>query len=162
MSISIGDSILVKALKADGHCYRWWTATVEAVDAQSLITVTTPGNAVGGTERSWISRHYIRTIYWLEQPYNLLEVYTAEGTLAEIYVHISSSAWTEQDTLYYTDHELDVVKQPDQAAFIVDQDEFAAASITYHYTPEFQTVCYQTAEAALRLVESWVPKGFPG
>ncbi len=45
-----------------------------------------------------------------------------------------------------------------QPAHIIDQDEFEEAIALYGYTPEFQAQCWQAAEEARLLAESWFEK----
>jgi protein associated with RNAse G/E len=156
-----GDPIQVKAYKSDGTCYRWWPAIVEAMADDVIITISPIGKRVEDIHGSWISEVAIRTFYWLNKPYSLLEVYAPDGTLREIYVNINSLVQIESAQFSYVDYELDVVLQPPNAAFIVDQDEFAEAAIKYGYTDEFQKFCYQAATEAITLANGWVAKGMP-
>jgi protein associated with RNAse G/E len=156
-----GDSIVVRALKADGHAYRWWTATVESVDDTSIVTLSRVGHQVHGPKGGWISAFDVRTIYWFDRPYNLVELYLPNGDLKEIYVHIASPARLEGDALCYTDHELDVVWHPGRPPRVVDEREFCAAARQYGYSPEFQKKCRSAAGQALRLVRRWKVHGPP-
>lgn len=146
-----GEQIQVKAYKADGTCYRWWPATVEAFTDDLIVTISPSGKRVEALDGGWISQVAIRTFYWLAKPYSLLEVYKADGQLAEIYVNINSLVQIEAGQLSYIDYELDVTLQPPLAARIVDEDEFAEAVLKYGYTAEFQTFCYQAAHEAVEL-----------
>ena len=96
-----GDAIQVKAYKSDGTCYRWWPATVEAVTADVLITIAPVGKRVEDSKGGWISEVAIRTFYWLNKPYSLLEIYTQQGQLGEIYVNINSLVQIEPGQLSY-------------------------------------------------------------
>jgi protein associated with RNAse G/E len=162
--MQIGDQMQVKAYKSDGTCYRWWQATVEAIEENLIITIAPAGKRVEAIDGGWVSTGAIRTFYWLHKPYSLLEVYTpggelGDGELNEIYVNINSLVQIEPGQLSYVDYELDVTLRPPDAARIVDQDEFAEAIILYGYTVEFQQFCYQAAEEALHLANGWVAKG---
>lgn len=157
--MQIGEQIQVKAYKSDGTCYRWWWATVEAIEEERIVTVAPAGKRVEALNGGWISAGAIRTFYWLQKPYSLLEVYTSTGALGEIYVNINSLVQLEPGQLSYVDYELDVTLRPPGMARIVDQDEFAEAILLYGYTAEFQQYCYQAAEEAVHLANGWVAKG---
>lgn len=156
-----GDSIAVKAYKSDGACYRTWPAIIETMADDLIVTISPIGKWVEDSRGGWISKVAVRTYYWLNKPYSLLEVYAADGTLEEIYVNINSLVQIEPTHFSYIDYELDVVLRPPTAATIVDQDEFAEAVLEYHYTDEFQTFCYQAAHEAVQLATNWVAQGMP-
>jgi protein associated with RNAse G/E len=156
-----GEQIQVKAYKSDGTCYRWWSATIEATEDDMIITVAPVGKRVEDRRGGWISEVAIRTFYWRDRLYSLLEVYTPSGQLGEIYVNINSLVQVAPGQLAYIDYELDVVLQPPGVARIVDQDEFAEAVIQYGYSDEFQQICYQAAHQAVNLAHGWVARGMP-
>ena len=159
--MQIGEQLQVKAYKADGTCYRWWPATIEIVTEDLIVTSAPIGKRVEGIGGGWVSDTAIRTFYWLAKPYSLLEVYQADGQLAEIYVNINSLVEIKPGQLSYIDYELDVTLQPPLAARIVDEDEFAEAVIKYGYTAEFQAFCYQAAHEAVEVANSWRAGGMP-
>ncbi len=159
--MKIGDRVQVRAYRSDGICYRWWYATVEAVEPQRVILITPVGHRVEDVDGGWASRHAIRSYYWLDRPYSLLEVYSHEGSLVEIYVNVNSPAEMEDSLIKYTDYELDVSRQPPHAARIVDEDEFREAAGRYAYSDEFQNACYEVAKEAMALADRWVAKGIP-
>ncbi len=156
-----GDTITVRALKSDGHAYRWWTASVEFVDDDSVITLSHAGHRVYGPQGGWVSAFDVRTIYWFERPFNLVEVYRPNGKLKQIYIHIASPARVDGTTLCYTDLELDVVWRPGRRPRVVDEQEFCAAAREYGYSVQFQNDCRRAANQALRLVRSWKLHGPP-
>lgn len=45
-----------------------------------------------------------------------------------------------------------------QPAQVLDEDEFAAAIVTYGYTPDFQDACHRAVAEALELIEGWTPR----
>jgi predicted RNA-binding protein associated with RNAse of E/G family len=89
----------------------------------------------------------------------LIEVYTPDGALTQVYINIGSPPRFSGTGFSWTDHELDISKSPGHPARLVDEDEFAAAALRYAYTPAFQIHCYSAAADALRLAESWHPAG---
>jgi protein associated with RNAse G/E len=153
--------ITVRALKADGRTYRWWSAWVESFDAERIVTVSPAGHYVDGPQGGWVSRFDVRTVYWFARPYNLVEVYLPDGQLKQVYVHIASPAHVENGDLCYTDHELDVVWRPGHRPRVVDEQEFCAAASEYGYSPEFQKVCRRAVGQALKLIRGWTVLGPP-
>ncbi|MEM7539761.1 MAG: DUF402 domain-containing protein [Chloroflexota bacterium] len=171
-SFNVGDPVNIRAFKADGHCYRWWSAIVEKVvkasdDSAGCLVLTSPaGHAVYG-DRSWKSRFAIRYYYWFDRPYNLLEVYRASGVLVEIYLHISSPAELHFSALHptelhYIDYELDVVFHAGKKSpHIADEDEFEEAIEKYGYTESLQQICRDATQTGLELVRTWRVNGVP-
>ena len=158
--MQVGDTITVKVLHADGHCFRSWQTTVEEASADCIVTISHPGDPVDDARKGpWTLHWHIRAYYWLDRPYNLLELYNQDGLLEEIYVNVASLPVLKGETLEFTDHELDISLLSGQPACIVDEDEFTAAIARYGYSPEFQSHCRQTAAAALQLVQTWRAKG---
>jgi protein associated with RNAse G/E len=156
-----GDRVQVKAYKSDGTCYRWWTATVEAVEADTFVLVTPPGHWIDGTDGGLTSENALRVHYWPGKWYCLLEAYTPGGELAEIYVNINSPVEIQDSQLRFTDYELDVSRIPPHEARLEDEDEFLEAAVEYGYSEEFQQACYRVAREALNLANHWVARGMP-
>ena len=157
----IGGRVQVKAYKSDGTCYRWWYATVEAVEADKLVLVTPPGHWVEGTDGGWASENALRVYYWPGKWYTLLEAYAPSGELTEIYVNISSPVEIEDSNLWFTDYELDVIRRPPGEARLEDEDEFLETASEYGYSEEFQQACYEVAREALDLASRWAAGVIP-
>ncbi|MGD9001210.1 MAG: DUF402 domain-containing protein [Anaerolineae bacterium] len=157
----VGETAQVRAYKADGACYRWWYATVEAVETDRIVLVAPVGHRVEGIDGGWASQHAIRAYYWLNRWYSLLEVYAPDGRLAEIYVNISSPVEIEDSQMRFTDYELDVSRVPPNEARIVDEEEFLEAASRHAYSKELQEACRRAAREAVELADSWVAKGMP-
>lgn len=160
--LKIGDVIHVHACKADGSTYRHWQASIESVTTDSIITVAPAGSSVFNRKgESYPIRHHYRAYYWLDRFYNLIEIFKPDGSLIHIYINIASPPAWEGDILKFTDYELDISKRPPGLAELVDEDEFAEAVLTYHYSKEFQEKMYKTAREALSLAENWNAKPCP-
>jgi protein associated with RNAse G/E len=156
-----GDRILVHAYKACGDCYRWWPATVESIDSERVVTMSRVGHSVRGSKGGWVSKFDVRGVYWFDRPYNLVEVYLPNGKLKQVYIHIASPARIKEGSLTYVDHELDVVRRPGQPVRIVDENEFEEAAEEYGYSADFRSACRDAVDEALRVAESWNPRGAP-
>ena len=159
-----GDMIWVRLFKSDGSPYRWWQTRVESVGEECLITYTPAGNKVFHNpdrypKPIYITKHDMRTFYWPGRRHDLLEVYSADGRLHELYVNITSPVEVADGEVRFVDHELDVQMYAGKPPFIVDQDEFAEAAQEYHYTDDFMAVCNAQAEALLPLMAYWQPVG---
>ena len=152
--------ILVQAYKSDGHPYRWWTATVESTSGNGIVTLIPAGQTIempgGNSETEFAMRAY----YWFDKPYNLVEVYNPDGSLEEIYIHISSPPVIRNSRLRYTDWELDVILYPGQNPLILDEDEFEQAAQLYGYTPHFRETCYDAVREAVKIASEWSPRGY--
>ena len=159
--LKIGDCLRVRAYKSDGTCYRWWTATVEAVDADQLALVTPAGHPIGDPGGNFVSPNALRVFYWPGKWYSLLEAYAPDGELAEIYVNISSPVEIDGLQMRFTDLELDVSRIPPGEARLEDEDEFQEAAVEFGYSEELQRTCYEVAREALDLANSWKGPGMP-
>jgi protein associated with RNAse G/E len=156
-----GERVQVRAYKADGRCYRWWYATVEAAGADELVLVTPAGHRVEDVSGGWFSRYSIRAYYWPRRWYSLMEVYLPDGKLVEIYININSPVEIEEGQVRFTDYELDVSREPPDPARIVDEDEFQAAAARYGYSEALQQACYRVAGEALEVASRWQARGMP-
>ena len=159
--MQIGDSVQVKAYKSDGACYRWWTATVESVGPDELVLVTPLDHLVEASGVSWVSKYAIRGYYWPGKWYSLIEAYTPDKNLSEVYVNISSPVEIGDSQVRFTDYELDVSRRPPGEAELLDEDEFQQAAVEYGYSEEFQRACYEVAQEAIELANRWVARGMP-
>jgi len=156
-----GDTVTKKALKPDGICYRWGPAIVEGMTSDSVVVVSPVGHEVHALNGGWVSEVAVRTYYWLDRPYNLLEVYKADGNLQELYVHVASLPRMYQTEIQYIDYELDVVRRPGNDPFITDEDEFAEAVKKYNLSDKLQQTCEQASIEALSLLREWNPGDIP-
>ena len=147
-------AITVRACKASGQPYRWWTAELIDSHALGVVLDKAVGTPVTQPNGTWISPYQIRSYYWFTRWYNLLEVWNTEHVLQEVYIHIASPAVLDRSVLTYIDYELDVVRPDGQAARIVDEDEFEEARSTYDL--QLQAQCRAACEEALRLAAEWV------
>ncbi len=156
-----GERVRVRAYKADGTCYRRWYATVEAVEADRVVTVSPAGHRLEGVDGVWRCEHVIRTFYWLDRWYSLLEVSAPDGRLEEIYVNVGSPVTIEDSEIRFTDYELDVSREPPHEPVILDEDEFLEAARRYGYAEPFRRACYRVAEEALEVAKDWEAGGMP-
>jgi len=158
-----GDKIHVRACKTDGTVYRSWHTTIESVDADSIVTISPAESMV--IDKTKLGdhpiKHHLRSYYWFDKFYNLIEVFDVDGTLIEIYINIATPPEFEDGGMSFKDHELDVSKYPPKAAQLIDEDEFAEAAIKYRYSKEFQEKMYSAANEALELANHWQARPIP-
>jgi protein associated with RNAse G/E len=84
--MKIGDKIQVCARKTDGTIYRRWHTMIESVDADSIVTISPAGGMVEDRQRvTYQTEHILRSYYWFDKFYNLIEVFDTQGNLVEIY-----------------------------------------------------------------------------
>jgi len=158
-----GDQIYICACKTDGTVYRSWHTTVETIETNLIVTISPAGSMVIDKTRlgDHPIKHHLRSYYWLDKFYNLIEVFDANGTLVQIYINIASLPELTDDGMSFKDHELDVVRDLPGQAQLIDEDEFAEAILKYQYSPEFQEKMYSAAQEALALANSWNAKPAP-
>lgn len=159
-----GDLIWVRLFKSDGSAYRWFRTRVESVSDECLITYTPAGQEVLHNPEWYANpvyhtKHDMRTFYWPGRRHDMLEFYSPDGSLVELYANITSPVEIINEEVRFIDHELDVQMYAGQAPRIVDQDEFAEAAKKYDYTAEFMAACYAQAEELLPLMANWRPVG---
>lgn len=155
--------IQVRGLHADGQPYRWWPAVIERCSTAEIVLVWPAGIRFEAptVEGRKLMRLACRMLLWPERPYTLVEQYDSDGALVELAMDIVSGAALRDGVCVYTDHELDVVKRPGQAAFVEDEDEFQEAIALYGYSPKFQRACFRVVREAILLIEQWEPWGLP-
>ncbi len=152
-----GDQIQGHACKTDGTIYRSWHTTIESVNTDSIVTISPEGSMV--IDKTKLGdhpiKHHLRSYYWFDKFYNLIEVFDVNGELVQIYINIASLPEFANREVSFKDHELDVVRDIPGTAKIVDEDEFAEAVLKYQYSEEFQKSMYQAAHEALALADHW-------
>jgi protein associated with RNAse G/E len=158
-----GDSIHICACKTDGTVYRSWDTTIESVDASLIVTISPAGSMVIDKTRlgDHPIKHHLRSHYWFDKFYNLIEVFDVNGALVQIYINIASLPEFAEGEMRFKDHELDVVRDLPGPAQLIDEDEFAEAILNYQYSPEFQEKMYSAAREALELANNWNAKPVP-
>ncbi len=158
----VGDSVTCRAYKSDTTNYRWWQATVEAVGGNEIVTFAAPPRVVCQPSGDWHSRTYARQFFWLDKPCNLIEFYSEDSLLIDIYLNVSSPVLIKNNELHYIDFELDVACRPGEEPRILDEDEFAEAAETFGYSTQFQAHCYEVTREAVELARTWQPRGVTG
>lgn len=160
--MKIGDLIHVRACKADGTVYRSWHTTIESVGTDWIVTISPFNSAIFDLARGRsFTKHILRSYYWFNKFYNLVEVFSPDGVLEKIYLNLASLPRFEHGCMSFTDYELDVSKMPHEPARLLDEDEFAEAILQYHYTEEFQHEIHLAAGEAMRLADVWQAKPVP-
>jgi predicted RNA-binding protein associated with RNAse of E/G family len=136
---------------------------VESVDEREIDVVFPAGtwfDAPTPAGRKLIRRD-CRSIFWPGVSYFLTEAYEPDGRLGQLFVDIASPPKVESARITYIDFELDIIMPAGSAPFVDDEDEFLAAVEMYGYSAEHQEHCRLAVEEALRLVETWTPRGAP-
>ena len=157
--LKAGDNIRVVVSNIDGTPRRSWTAEIEAMDTDSVRTITRIGNPVSGPKGGWADKSNSRAFYWFSRPYNLVEMYNAAGALTQLYVHIASPARIVDGELRYADHEVDVVRRRGRAPFTIDADELEQALAGHGAAAELRAACYRAVDEVTALLWSWSPRG---
>lgn len=153
--MQIGDKIILRAYKSDGHCYRWHEVIVENIEKNCVTVIGWPGRRVHQPNGGFITPYISRSHLWLDRPIFILELFEQDGTLAEVYANINSPVEVGEDEVTFTDYELDVSWIPGNPIRVVDEDEFEEAVEKFGYSDVFQQQCYQAALDAVDLVEGW-------
>ena len=154
-----GDDIRVVVSNIDGTPRRSWTSEIEAINQDSVHTISRIGNPVSGPKGGWAHKSNIRAFYWYSRPYNLLEMYNEAGGLTQLYVHIASPARLVNGELHYTDYELDVVRRRGRTPFTIDADELEQALIGHHAATELRATCHAAVDEVTDLLWTWSPGG---
>ncbi len=158
--VKVGDMIACHALKADGRVYRRWRTTVECIDAHCVVTYSPAGSQSEDVNKGVRTLPLaMRGFYWLNKPYNLFETHDALGTLVELYANVASVPTLSSNELSFVDYELDLRWVAGGPVQLLDEDEFAAAILTYGYSEAHQRACRAAAEEARALLTSWTSRG---
>lgn len=151
-----GDLIWVKAHKADGTCYRSCQATTVTVDDQHVVMFVPRNTEVHDIDKGLMHtpRNYQAT-YRFDKPYTFIEIFDETGALVELYMDICSPPQIVEGELHYIDYELDVARVMPEAAFVMDEDEFAEAVVKYGYSTALQNRCYRAVKEALAVANAY-------
>lgn len=153
--MNLGHTLTIQAQRASGEPYRWWQGQVAQVTPDWVVVHQPIGTVVHSATGGWQNLYAIWNIFWFDHPYNLLEVYTPDGELLELYIHIASPPRLSDGQLVYVDYELDVVRAPGDEPRVVDVDEFEAAALRYEYRAELKAACWAAVDEALDLARRW-------
>lgn len=159
--MQVGDKIILRAYKSDGHCYRWHEVIVENIEQNCVTVVGQSGRRIHQPDGGFVTRHVSRSHLWLDRPIFILELFEVDGTLAEVYANINSPVVVDDGEVRFTDYELDVSWIPGNPIRVVDEDEFEEAVEKFGYTEAFQQECYQATLDAVELVEGWTVGDMP-
>ena len=154
-----GDHIRVVVSNIDGTPRRSWTSEIEAINQDSVHTISRIGNPVSGPKGGWAHKSDTRAFYWYSRPYNLLEMYNEAGGLTQLYVHIASPARLVDGELHYTDYELDVVRRRGRTPFTIDADELEQALVGHGAAAGLRATCYRAVDEVTDLLWTWSPGG---
>jgi protein associated with RNAse G/E len=153
----------IRALKADGHCYRSWKGYLLHSSPDGFVVDTPPGTEIyAGGDMGWVQEFSIRTFFLCDHYLHLLEVSNSSSEPVEIYVNIASPVKLEGNLLRYIDYELDIVcdLKNNLDPVIVDQIEFEEAKLKYSYCKELIDTCTRTSQSALSLVKNSLVKNW--
>lgn len=127
-------SITVRACKYDGTEHRRWRAKL-ASSTDSLLVLDATfeeeirhpllGTILCGTR----SLEY----YWLDRWYNVFRFHEPTGALRNFYCNVNVPPTFDGRVLSYVDLDIDILVAPDLSYTILDEDEFEASSVHFHY-----------------------------
>lgn len=159
--MQIGDKIILRAYKSDGQCYRWHEVIVENIEENCVTVIGWLERRIHQPDGGFVTRYVSRSHLWVDRPIFMLELFEADGTLAELYANINSPVVVGEGEISFTDYELDVSWVPGNPVRVVDEDEFEEAVEEFGYSEQFQRECYQVALDAVELVEGWTVGTLP-
>jgi Protein of unknown function (DUF402) len=159
--LRVGERVRVTGLHDDGQAYRWWSVLVREVSDSRAVVYRPLGEPVHDRGHLRMLETIWQHVLWPDRYYILTESYTASGEPTRLDLDIASPPrWTE-DAIAYTDHELDVLKEPGGPTQVEDEDEFADAIVQYGYSQELQARCRSALDEAIQLAETWTWLGCP-
>lgn len=159
--VRVGERVRVTGLHADGQPYRWWNVIVQEVTDARLVVCRPLGEPVHDRGRLRTPETTWQHVLWADRYYLLTESYTASGEPRRLDLDIASPPrWTDAG-IAYTDHELDVLKEPGGPTRVEDEDEFAEAIVQYGYGQELQARCRSALAEAIQLADTWTWLGCP-
>jgi protein associated with RNAse G/E len=149
-----GQTVLVKALKYDGHEHRRWKANLIQSE-KSLIVLDAKfetdvyheliGTIVSGTS----SVEY----YWLDRWYNIFRFSNSHGRLLSYYCNVNIPPDFNGRQLIYVDLDIDILVQPDFSYQILDEDEFNVNAIRFDYPVFIKSKAQQAVNELTFMIE---------
>lgn len=105
---------------------------------------------IGVIEAGTISFEY----FWPDRWYNVFRFHGAGGDLMYFYCNINMPPVVSDRRLDFVDLDIDIVIRPDGSVQVLDEDEFAAASVRFGYSPEIVEKVKEARSEILQLLEN--------
>lgn len=125
----INNSVHLQALKPNGNPHQSWSSKLIAQSGDWIITHSEYATPVRHHTRdlTYLMQHSNLGIFNTKEYYNVFIDFHKDGRFKMLYINIATPAQLENDTLFWTDLYLDIVRMPGKQAALVDQDEFDEA-----------------------------------
>ena len=137
--------INIHSIKYNGAKHWRFAAVVVDAAASCLHTYTAPGG-VADTYRGAVTSHtHDLRLFWRDRPWNLVLKWRPDWSFQEYYVNIASPATWDDQTVVWTDLDLDLILDDGAAEpRLDDEDEFRRNSKAWGYPAELVTECWST------------------
>lgn len=145
MSLQIGDMIRIESYKYGNHLHRIWKASKVCKIGEPLIVANHHAVVIeaDGSEHvfSGIAVCVFSQVNW----FHPVMIFNEQDQLERFYIDIASPyRWQHENTLQYTDFDLDLIVKPDFSYFWVDQEEYEEHKTLYRYPLSVQQKIEQT------------------
>lgn len=148
-------SIRIVSMKHNHSFHRSWENNLLLYeDSQVLIGGNNRTIVKESDDKEWrtdsSALFYFPRYYW----FNIVTIFENNNTYY-FYCNLSSPFSYENNTLFYTDYDIDVIVQQDGSFEIVDLDEYKVNSKTMHYPQEIKDKLMQQ----LKVLQRWIQQG---
>lgn len=148
-------SMTLASFKPDGEIHRTHEVELELANDVGCVVWTQPGCEIHTAGGVWITDSSVRRFFVYGAMLDLLEIYNVDGSPRDIYMNVMSPFERVDNEIHCIDRELDVLKSGDEAATILDEDEFDAAINKYLLSPDIVEDCRRAARCGLVIASSW-------
>jgi len=128
-------TIVLRSRKHDGSLNYEWPAQVE-YQRGSLIVLYTPAGTLYQGKKAGTFGHPQRQFLWTDRWYNIVQIYRwSAGLGVRHYINIATPAQLDGRIVTFTDLDLDLDVDHLWNVTLRDEDEYAAHSARWSYTP---------------------------
>jgi protein associated with RNAse G/E len=150
-----GNQIRVNSRRFDGKLKRSWKAKLLSVEPGRIDAVGEFDAEVDHPELGLIRRGTISyEFFWPDRWYNIFRFHEPDGRLRCFYCNIIMPPEFDGHTIDYVDLDIDILVWPDGRCEVLDEEEFAANSLTYAFPANVVERARQTAGDLLDTIES--------
>ncbi|MCB0078544.1 MAG: DUF402 domain-containing protein [Anaerolineales bacterium] len=154
MSIAATTPISIHSTKHDGSLH--WLYDCYLIDRGDWgwLTYTPAGQTVLTHKGTWLNLHSFFRWHWRDRWWDALLVFQDNGSWLEWYCNIITPPVLRNDTLQFTDLDLDVVWHYLRGIQIVDAEEFESNAVTMNYPSDLIQTVWQTAQEVRRWMKA--------
>jgi protein associated with RNAse G/E len=134
-------SHIIKSFKHDGHLHRMWLENALVPDSllhdshkaeSMMVLINCQTKIVEADGKEWVSRIPGVSFFIPSQWFNVVALLEDSGV--RYYCNVASPPFLNNGVITYIDYDLDVIRMPNGAVHVVDQEEYEQHKLLYRYS----------------------------